>query len=711
LTRRPGCGIYYYTRCIKLATRDLLGVSWLVGVDVGGTFTDFFAYDARACRTRSFKIPSTPRNPAAAIAEGLREMCEAFDIDSRRVSRLCHGTTVATNALIQRKGATVALITTSGFRDLLEIGRQTRPHLYSFQIDHPEPLVPRQRRFEIRERITDGPKILLPLDDSSLRQAVATVKQSGADSCAVCLLFSFLDDAHERKVGEALARSESGLMISLSSEVQPEFREYERFSTTVLNAYLQPVMARYLSYLEERLTRDAPAAKVGIYQSSGGLMSIDTARRFPVRTALSGPAAGVVGGIHSARSSQQPNVITLDMGGTSADVALIRDYAAGLSFDRAVAGFPIRLPMVDIHTVGAGGGSIAWFDRDGLLKVGPLSAGADPGPACYGKGGKSATVTDANLVLGRLSPRGLIGGRMPLLPELARAAIKPIAERLGFSLERTALGIVEIVAANMVRAIRTVSVERGHDPRNYALLPFGGAGPLHASEVARVLGISRCLIPAAPGILCAQGLIASELKDDIVRSARIRLDKENLGRIRGILQSLMTDAEAWFARESVKLADRKVAVSFDMRYVGQNFELAVPMGPALGGKLPRLDRAEKLRSRFFAVHDQFYGFHNDSDPVEIINVRLTASAALTTLKLPKIARSRTSPLKPFEYRRVWFTHARPTKTPVYDRAGLGAGHTIAGPAIIEQLDSTTVLYPGDRANADGSGHLLVAVGP
>jgi N-methylhydantoinase A len=656
-------------------------VSWLVGVDVGGTFTDFFAYDARACLTHSFKIPSTPRNPAAAIAEGLREMCEAFEIDSQRVSRLCHGTTVATNALIQRKGATVALITTSGFRDLLEIGRQTRPHLYSFQIDHPEPLVPRQRRFEIRERITDGPKILLPLDDASLRRAVATVKQSGADSCAICLLFSFLDDAHERKVGEALARSQSGLMISLSSEVQPEFREYERFSTTVLNAYLQPVMARYLSYLEQRLTRDAPAAKVGIYQSSGGLMSIDTARRFPVRTALSGPAAGVVGGIHSARSSRQPNIITLDMGGTSADVALIRDYEAGLSFDRAVAGFPIRLPMVDVHTVGAGGGSIAWFDRDGLLKVGPLSAGAEPGPACYGKGGKSPTVTDANLVLGRLSPRGLIGGRMPLLPELARAAIKPIAERLGFSLERT------------------------------ALLPFGGAGPLHASEVARVLGISRCLIPAAPGILCAQGLIASELKDDIVRSARIRLDKENLGRLRGILQSLMTDAQAWFARESVKLADRKVAVSFDMRYVGQNFELAVPMGPARGGKLPRLDRAEKLRSRFFAAHGQFYGFHNDSDPVEIINVRLTASAALTTLTLPKIARARTSPLKPFEYRRVWFTYARPTKTPVYDRAELGAGHTIAGPAIIEQLDSTTVLYPGDRASADGSGHLIVAVGP
>jgi N-methylhydantoinase A len=686
-------------------------VSWLVGVDVGGTFTDFFAYDARTRATRLFKIPSTPSNPAAAIADGLRDMCQSFGIDTKNVSRLCHGTTVATNALIQRKGAKVAVITTGGFRDLLEIGRQTRPHLYSFQIDHPEPLVPRQRRFEVSERITVGPKILKPLDEQSMQQAITAVNESGAESCAVCLLFSFLDDSHERQVGEALARGSNSLLISLSSEVQPEFREYERFSTTVLNAYLQPVMGRYLSYLEDRLAGDAPTAKVGIYQSSGGLMSLDTARRLPVRTALSGPAAGVIGGIQSARFSKQPNVITLDMGGTSADVALIRNYRAGLSFDRAVAGFPIRLPMVDIHTVGAGGGSIAWFDRDGLLKVGPLSAGADPGPACYGKGGKSATVTDANLVLGRLSTKGLIGGRMPLDPDASRTAIKPIAERLGFSLERTALGVIQIVAANMVRAIRTISVERGHDPRNYCLLPFGGAGPLHASEVARALGISRFLVPAAPGILCAQGLIASDLKDEMVRSARVRLEEESLGRIRDILECLMKDADAWFARELVKLADRKVNVSFDMRYVGQNFELAVPVGMVRGGKFPTLGSAEKLRSRFFAVHDQFYGFHNDDDPVEIINVRLTVSAALTRIAQPKSAKFNSARPQPFENRRVWFTRERAVKTPIYDRAELRPGQTIAGPAIVDQFDSTTVLYPGDGLNVDHNGNLLVKVGP
>jgi N-methylhydantoinase A len=683
-------------------------VSWLVGVDVGGTFTDFFAHDARTRVTRLFKIPSTPSNPAAAIADGLQEMSRNFGIKAKQVSRLCHGTTVATNTLIQRNGGKVAVITTRGFRDLLEIGRQTRPHLYSFQLDHPEPLVPRQRRFEVDERITDGPRILRPLLEQSTQQAVQAVKESGAESCAVCLLFSFLDPSHERKVGQALAGN--GLIISLSSEVQPEFREYERFSTTVLNAYLQPVVARYLSYLEERLAEDAPAAKVGIYQSSGGLMSIDTARRFPVRTALSGPAAGVIGAIHSARSAKQPNIITLDMGGTSADVALIRNYEAGLSFDRAVAGFPIRLPMVDIHTVGAGGGSIAWFDRDGLLKVGPLSAGADPGPACYGKAGKAATVTDANLVLGRLSAKGLIGGRMPLDPEASRMAIGPLADRLGFPLERTALGIVDIVVANMVRAIRTISVERGHDPRQYCLLPFGGAGPLHASEVARALGISRFLVPTAPGILCAQGLIASDLKDDMVRSARVLLDENNLERIRGILEDLLRNAHAWFAREQVRPAERRVSVALDMRYVGQNFELAVPVGSVRGDTLPKLGSAEKLRSRFFAVHDQFYGFHSDDDPVEIINVRLSASAALTRMAQHKSGKARSARLEPVDERRVWFTPARALKTPVYDRAELRPGHAITGPAVIEQFDSTTVLYPGDQLRVDPIGNLLVEVG-
>lgn len=661
-------------------------MSWLVGVDVGGTFTDFFAFDAASRSVRLFKRPSTPHNPAAAITDGLHDMCEEFGIDPKMISRLCHGTTVATNALIQRKGGTVAVITTRGFRDLLEIGRQTRPHLYSFQLDHPEPLVPRNRRFEVDERLTVGPRVITPLDENSVEQAISAVNESGAEACAVCLLFSFLDKSHENRIGDALARSNSSLLISLSSEVQPEFREYERFSTAVLNAYLQPVMGRYLAYLAGQLASDAPNCKVGIYQSSGGLMSIDTARRFPVRTALSGPAAGAVGAIHTTRQAKQANVITLDMGGTSADVALIRNYEAGLSFDRAVAGFPVRLPMIDIHTIGAGGGSIAWFDRDDLLKVGPASAGADPGPACYAKGGTQATVTDANLVLGRLSTKGLIGGRMPLDANAARAAIEPIAHQLGFSIERTALGILDIVVANMVRAIRTVSVERGHDPRQYHLLPFGGAGPLHASQVARELGMAKICIPPSPGILCAQGLIVSELKDDFVRSLRVPLSTNSLPALRHHLSSLVEKAKDWFVKEGIKPNDRTLRLSLDMRYVGQNFELSVMANRATKGKAPKLVDIKTLTQRFYSAHDQFYGFHNKDDPLEIVNMRLTASAAIIQLNSIKLKRSKLKRLEAQEFRPVWFDQSRSARTPVYNRASFEPGHRLTGPAIIEQFD-------------------------
>jgi N-methylhydantoinase A len=367
--------------------------------------------------------------------------------------------------------------------------------------------------------------------------------------------------------------------------------------------------------------------------------------------------------------------------------------------------------MVDIHTIGAGGGSIAWFDRDGLLKVGPLSAGADPGPACYGRGSVEATVTDANLVLGRLSARGLIGGRMPLDLNAARNAIAPIAKRLDFSIERTAVGIIEIVVANMVRAIRTVSVERGHDPRNYCLLPFGGAGPLHASEVARALGISRFLLPKAPGILCAQGLIASDLKDDIVRSTRVRLESRNLATVRKIITDLRRKAEAWFEHESVKQADRKVQLSFDMRYVGQNFELLVPVGSAIAGRLPALPSLEHLRKQFYLVHDRFYGFHSKVDPIEIVAVRMTARAAIARLSVSHATRRYVAKPKPIDHRPVWFPHSRPLTTAVYDRSQFRNGQVIRGPAIIEQFDSTTVLYPKDRLTVESNGNLLVKVSP
>lgn len=681
-------------------------MTWLIGVDVGGTFTDFFAYNSHSRTVRLFKTPSTPKNPASAIADGLLALCDEYQISHADIERVSHGTTVATNALIQRKGGNVAVITTKGFRDLLEIGRQSRPHLYSFQLDQPAPLAPRSQRFELAERITAGPLVIQPIEQSSLATAVEAVKKSGADSCAVCLLFSFLDGSHERAVGNAL-KNLDGLAVSLSSEVQPEFREYERFSTAVLNAYLQPVMRRYLTFLENRLRTDAPNAKVGIYQSSGGLMSIDTARKFPVRTALSGPAAGAVGAVYMARLSKEPNVITVDVGGTSADVALIRNYEAGISFDRDVAGFPVRLPMVDIHTVGAGGGSIAWFDRDGLLKVGPNSAGADPGPACYRRGGTHATVTDANLATGRLSSKGLIGGRMPLDVDASREVLAPIAKQLGFEIERAALGIIDIVVANMVRAIRTISVERGHDPRNYCLLPFGGAGPLHASEIARSLGITKILVPAAPGILCAQGLIASDMKDDFVRSMRMRLDKSAMASISKSAQELLGQAQKWFVSESIETAQRRISLSFDMRYVGQNFELPVQVVTARGDKLPAFPSYDEVRKRFLEIHTQFYGFCNETDPVELVNLRLTAAAHITDLTASGKVRSSSKKPQSVARRPVWFSPTGALNTPIFDRATLQAGQKIIGPAIIDQFDSTTVLHPGDEMRVDSALNLSI----
>ena len=819
-----------------------------IGVDVGGTFTDFYALDEASGTVHTGKRPSTPDNPARAIVEGLLALAARHGIDLAGLRRLSHGTTVGTNALIQRRGGDVVMITTKGFRDLLEIGRQTRPHMYSLVEDHPPPLVERRRRFEIDERMgADGDAITEPSPDA-VAVAVEQVRASGAEACAVCLLFAFRNPAHEHRIAAALRSALPGLPVCASFEVQPEFREYERFSTTVLNAYLQPVLGRYLSALEEALADVAPGASLGINQSSGGLMSPARARALPVRTALSGPAAGAVGAAHVAKRAGAPrrrdsgdtpgahgdtrsahdtpgvvhsaeppgsampagqrNVITLDMGGTSADVALIRDFRADVSFERDVAGFPVRLPSVDVETVGAGGGSVAWFDRDGLLKVGPASAGAEPGPACYGRGGEQPTVTDANLVLGRLSARGLLAGEMRLDASLARAAIAPIAGRLGFGVERTARGVLDVVVANMVRAIRTISVERGYDPREFTLMAFGGAGPLHARDVAAALGMREILVPAAPGILCAQGLIVSDLKEDFVAGDRIPGDAAGLRRLAEQVEALTVRARAWLDAERIPAGSRQLELAVDARYVGQNFELAVPLAAADGdgwrGRLaiPRSGIAgasaeaadgrgtgvfrtgsgdgamavpspEALRARFLEVHESAYGYANPHDPIEIVNVRLTARGRLGEPPAPP-APGDPGPLpEPFERRPVWLddgsvgehttggadggargdagesaagspegdagdsavgntgenarrgagaaaqasgslagsTGAGIVKDavdcPVYDRRSLRAGHILDGPAIVEQLDSTTPIFPGDRAVVDPAGNLVI----
>ncbi len=679
-------------------------MSWTIGVDVGGTFTDFYAVNTDSGDVRVSKRPSTPSNPAQAILLGLRELSDEHQIDLASVTRLGHGTTVGTNALIQRRGATVAVITTRGFGDLLEIGRQTRPHMFDMFMDHPPPLADAQRRFEVSERITADGTVLKALDEQSVNQAIADVKASGADAVAVCCLFAFVDASHEQRIGQAIERALPDMHVSLSSTVQPEFREYERFSTTAINAFLQPVMTSYIAHLESGLNEVMPEASVGINQSSGGLMSPTRAQALPVRTALSGPAAGAVGAVYVAGQNRLRDVITLDMGGTSADVAMIRDGEFDISYDRDVAGFPIRLPMVDIETVGAGGGSIAWFDRDGLMKVGPVSAGADPGPACYSRGGTEPTVSDANLVLGRLSSGGLLGGAMSLDSQLAHQALAPLAAKMGLTVEKTAHGIISVVVANMVRTIRTISVERGHDPRRFALMPFGGAGPLHARDVARALGQKTIVVPLAPGIVCAQGLVVSGMKEDFVRSTRIQVNDTNIAAIRTQLDELIDEASRWFGREGIgERNQQSTQIRLDMRYVGQNFELAVVIDN------PANVSPESLQEQFFREHERSYGYFNPDDPVEVVNARLTAMASLESDGDQGRLR-RSDPASPRGTREVWFDDSGASTAQQWLRDDLVPGQRIDGPAVVDQLDATTLIYPTDSGVVDDFGNLVITLG-
>jgi N-methylhydantoinase A len=680
-----------------------------VGVDVGGTFTDFIAYDDDSGDSVTFKTQSTPKDPANAIVDGLKVMMERYNISADSIAQVGHGTTVGTNTLIQRKGARVALITTKGFRDVLEIGRQTRPGFFDMYSDWPPAVVPRTRRFEIDERVGADGQVRVPLTDAEIARVVQLACESDVDAFAVSLLFGYLTPDHERRIGAALAKAAPEKFISLSSDVQPEFREYERTSTTTQNAYLQPMMQRYLTNLADRVGAAIPQADVVISQSSGGLMSIDKAQRFPIRTALSGPAAGVLGALEIARLANRPHVVTFDMGGTSADVALVRDLMPAQSYDKLIGGLPVRLPSVDISTIGAGGGSIAHFDRDDRLKVGPISAGADPGPACYGLGGERATVTDANLVLGRLSPAGLLDGSMKLDRDAAVRAIRPIADQLGLTIEHTAHGIIEIVVSNMARIIRAISVNRGYDPRDLSLLAFGGGGPLHTSAVAASLDMREVIVPPAPGILCAAGLNVSDLKEDFVRTSRVLVRQDaSIAELEANLRALHARATQWFEDERIPAERRYVQVSLDMHYVGQNFELAVPIVGGTRGELPPLPPMAELQKMFFATHERTYGFHNPRDPVQILNCRMKAAGRRHRQHAARKAKAAT-PGQPIGLRPVWFAPDAPLDTPIYRREQLSAGQELPGPAVIEQMDTTTLIFPRDVVRVDDHLNLLIEI--
>ena len=674
-----------------------------IGVDVGGTFTDIAISVPEENRLVLHKIPSTPEEPDRAIVDGVSAALAENGIDAADVVLLAHGTTVGTNALIQRQVGKVALVTGTGFRDLLEIGRQTRPKVYDMHSDFPDPLVPRKLRLEVGERTRADGVVHRPLDEADVRAAGEWLRAEGADCVVVCFLHSHLHPANEARAAEIL-REVMGNQIRVitSSEVYPEFREFERFSTAVLNGALLTVMDDYLDRFTRAVEGLGIAIEPTVSQSAGGLMSVSMTREFPIRSALSGPAAGVIGAAQRAALADFGDVITLDVGGTSADVSLLSGGEAALVASRRLAGYPLRLPTLDVNAVGAGGGSIAWIDRDGLLKVGPGSAGADPGPACYGRGGEAATVTDANVLLGRLPGESLLDGRMAIRRELAEAAVDKLASALGLERMETAHGIVRVASAVIVKAIRTISIERGHDPTGFALFAFGGAGPLHADDVAAEMGITRVVVPPNPGILCAEGLLGSDLAADFVRFDLTRFDAGLLDVMRARIGELQSQVDAWARRERVAEADLAAAWAADMRYVGQNFELSVPFEAR--GFAPT--SVMRLAADFHAAHERAYGFAQDDEPMELVSLRVRATGRREKPALPELA-SGLAPGRPSGEREVMFDGGAWARAAVWRRDALVRDQVVEGPAVVEQMDSMIPLFPGDRARVDAWGNLVI----
>ena len=676
-----------------------------LGVDVGGTFTDLALYDVDNDSLEFSKIPSTPDNQAVGVADGIREMVGRLGVSPGDIGFFIHGTTVATNSLLERRGARTALIVTEGFRDVLQIARQERPHLYDWRQQRPEPLVPRHLRFEVPERVLYTGEVRVTIDEAAVRRVVEQLKDASVDAVAVCFLHSYANPAHERMVGDALRESMPETAVSLSHEVLPEFKEYERMSTTCINAFVAPVMGRYLDLLQRAVEGAGIDSDVHIMQSNGGTTTAAAAIEKPVHTILSGPAAGVIGSVALARAAGDLNTISVDMGGTSFDVCLSYQGEVRRSQESEIDRLPIKVPMVDIHTLGAGGGSIAWIDPGVALRVGPQSAGADPGPASYGKGGEEATVTDANLVLGRLSPERFLGGRMVLDVDRAREAISTrIAEPLGLGLEEAAEGIIRVVNASMIKGIRVVSVAKGYDPRDFSLVAFGGAGPLHASELAAELNIPRVIVPVAPGVTSAVGLLIADLRHDYVRTVLEEGDKVTPAELTGYYGDMEREALSQMERDGVAGGEVSLIRLADIRYLGQGYELQVSVA---GGVLERPQVAEAFE-RFHEAHRQVYGYANADSPLQLVNLRVTSLAGLPrpSLKAASLDGS-TGPDDAMRGTRQVHFAGEAISTTTYDRTRLTPGDVINGPAIVEQLDSTTVVWPGQTATVDGHGNLIL----
>ncbi|MHA2026939.1 MAG: hydantoinase/oxoprolinase family protein [Candidatus Thorarchaeota archaeon] len=668
----------------------------IIGVDVGGTFTDIILTCQETGEQYVHKVPSTPESQDLAVTQGIQEILLKYDIRSDDIGLVVHGTTVATNAMLERKGAKVELIATAGLEDVLEIGRQNRQDIYDLRASRAEPLVDREDRIGVNERINSEGGILVALSKDSITDVVRKINQKKPDSIAISLLFSYKNQSHEKALLESLSKSTNSYVVA-SSNVLPEFREYERTSTTVLEAYLGPLVIGYLQRLDSSLSDVCPKSKLTVMQSNGGTMLASRAHGKAIGLAISGLAGGAIGGWEVSKQSNVQQAITLDMGGTSCDISAVMGRIV-VRPDNEVGGLPLRMPSVDVKTIGAGGGSIAWVDRAGVLHVGPHSAGADPGPAAYGKGGTQATVTDANLILGRLNPDFFLGGNVKLDSSLAREAVSETASTLGLSLEETALGIIRISTANMVQAIREVTVERGADPRAFVLVPFGGAGPTQAVDIAEALSINQILIPPHPGITSALGLVCTDLRVDLMRTILLAATERSKEEMLAVLNKLTNDARNRLLDQGA-VGEFKIIWKIDMRYAGQSHELTIEISQNSNNIV-----ADSI-SKFENTHYDYFGYKMDERDVEWVTARAVVEASSGEFK-PYI-HSVDSSGSLIGTREVLLNSGAVEDAEIYRRWNLAVGQVINGTAIIEQLDTTTFVGPGWSAEQRADGSLLM----
>ena len=677
-----------------------------VGIDTGGTFTDcVLMRDGE--QPLVVKIPSTPANPARAILDGLERICGDAEASLEDVEFISHGTTVATNAMLQEQWAKVGLITSQGFRDVLEIGSQMRPDLYRLHQRKPTPLVTRDLREEVAERMEPSGSVVQPLDEDEARSAIERLVTAEVESLAVVLPFSYANPEHEVRTRELAEELAPEVYVCISSEVSPEFREYPRTSTTVINGALAPVVRRYIRHLREKLSDRGVGRRLHIMQSNGGVVSGEEAEGSAHNLVLSGPAGGVIAAAEISSTAGFPNALTFDMGGTSSDVGIIVDGEPRQRQSTTLNdAYPLQAPTVDIHTVGAGGGSIGWRDHGGALKVGPKSAGADPGPACYGRGGTEPTVTDANLYLGRLDPDYYLGGEFTVYPDQSRVALEKLATEMDLDLERVAWGIIEVANANMVGALRVVSSRRGQDPRDFALVAFGGAGPLHATALARELGIRNVLVPPSPGVLSALGLLLSDVRHDLSHAEVASLATTNPATLEAGFRELERRGTEKLESDGVPPQKVRLERSLDLRYQGQEYYLNVPISGETSNSL-----LEDAVNRFHTAHESVYGHAADDEPVETVNLRLSAVGEVERSSNGRVPDSgdQVRDEEPAGRREVYFDGHGWIETPIYRRGSLGSATEIEGPLIVEQVDTTLVVEPRQWLRADRHGNLIVTL--